>query len=264
MRKIQLFKLVIPALLLSAAPLAAQCRMAYSVSVYTDGSVSDDLSTVYGYSNFVDNSTLCGYTHSNYQSIVTIYAPDGSYVSNQNAGTESSTNVATSGSLGTYNVVGTASLYCSGAEEQIQSGGPSTPVQVTASVSLTLDKTACTIHQVNDTCMFIVGAYVNAGWTSPSSISGSITVSVPQNPNSISLAVGTDSINPSFTLTPGGATNGSCSPTPNTFCYIVTTSKTNPNIGPLTYGVTLNNGPNSNYTIPSGHQTQTVIVTVQQ
>ncbi len=66
MRRAYLLAFVIAAMLLSAAPLAAQCQMQFNISFYIDGSVSDDLSTVYGYGNYVDNSTLCGCTHSDY------------------------------------------------------------------------------------------------------------------------------------------------------------------------------------------------------
>ena len=54
MRRAYLLAFVIAAMLLSAAPLAAQCQMQFNISFYIDGSVSDDLSTVYGYGNYVD------------------------------------------------------------------------------------------------------------------------------------------------------------------------------------------------------------------
>ena len=44
---------MIAALLLSAAHLAAQCEPVFSFSVYDDGSVSADGSTVYGYTSVV-------------------------------------------------------------------------------------------------------------------------------------------------------------------------------------------------------------------
>lgn len=234
--------------------------MQYNISVYTDGSVSDDLSTVYGSSNFVDNSTLCGATHSNYQSIVTIYAPGGSDVSQQDPGTESSTQIATNGTLGTYNVVGEASLYCSAAEEQIQSGGPQTPVQVTATLQLTVSQTSCTIARTSSTCQFVVGAQANGGWQG--TVDGTISISDPALvPNTIFLSAGTSGANVPFTLGQNGSTQGACTPTPNSFCFTVTTDSGNTSSGTVTYSVTLNGG--TNYTVASSAQTQQVKVTVQ-
>ena len=245
------------ALVFSAAPLTAQCHMQYNVSVYTDGSVSGDLSTVYGSSSFVDNSTLCGATHSNYQSLVTIYAPGGSNVSNQNSGMESNTSMLTNGVLGTYDVVGDAYLDCSIGGE-IESGGPSYDVPVTASVSLTVGSTGgCTLHLQNSTCNFVVGAYAGGGFTG--TVSGSITVSAPQNPNGVMLSNGSGSQDYPFTLSAGQSTSGTCN-NPPSFCFVVTTDAANHNTGTLTYGVTLNNG--TNYTVPSGHQTQEVTLQV--
>lgn len=86
MRYFSLLGFTIPAILLSVAPLAGQCQMVYNVSVYNDGSVSQDLSTVYGYSNAADNSTLCSCAHSNYQTTATVYAPDGSSGTSQQGG----------------------------------------------------------------------------------------------------------------------------------------------------------------------------------
>jgi len=111
-------------LLMTVVPLGAQCQMQYNVSVYADGSVSDDLSTVYGYSNFVDSSIRCGATHSSYSSITTIYPPSDSSAQHQTSGTESNVQIATNGVQETYEVEGDASLYCSAARSQIESGGP--------------------------------------------------------------------------------------------------------------------------------------------
>lgn len=101
------------AALVFASGAMAQCRMTYSVSVYSDGAVSSDYSAVYGYSSSIDNSTLCGCGHGGYQTTTTVYAPDGaSYVSTQ-GGMTSTVYVQTNGRLGTYQVLGRVSLYCS-------------------------------------------------------------------------------------------------------------------------------------------------------
>ena len=235
MRNIQLLTLVIPALLLSVAPLAAQCQMQYNVSVYTDGSVSDDLSMVYGSSNFVDNSTLCGATHSNYQSTTTIYPPSGPTAQQEESGFESNTQIATYGVLGTYEVAGGDSFYCSVAEEQIDvgDGGPEYPVPVATSVSLTVGTPSCTtLHLTDSTCNFVVGAYAGSGFTGQ--VTGTITVSAPENPNNVSLANGSGGQDYPFSLSAGGTTNGTCN-SPATFCFTVTTSHTNTNTGSLSY-----------------------------
>lgn len=91
----------------------AQCRMTYSISVYSDGAVNNDYSAVYGYSSSIDNSTLCGCGHGGYQTTTTVYAPDGLSYANTQGGMTSGVYVPTNGRLGTYQVTGRISLYCS-------------------------------------------------------------------------------------------------------------------------------------------------------
>lgn len=50
-----------------AARLSAQCEPLMNLSVYADGDVSDDGSTVYGWSSASDHSTLCTCIHSDYE-----------------------------------------------------------------------------------------------------------------------------------------------------------------------------------------------------
>jgi hypothetical protein len=147
MSRISILAIGVVAALLGAAPLAAHCQMQYNVSVYTDGSVSDDASTVYGYSNFVDNSTRCGCVHSNYEAFITIYAPDGSYASTYNGGTEVGTQMATTAGTGTYNVEIQPQLYCSCAQQTIKTGSPFFPV--TVDCILKASPTAFTIAACN-------------------------------------------------------------------------------------------------------------------
>jgi|GEM_PF-2794189 hypothetical protein len=96
-----------------AAAVAAQCRMTYSISVYNDGAVSSDYSAVYGYSSSIDNSILCGCGHGGYQTTTTVYAPDGSSYPSTQGGMSSSVSVPVNGRMGTYQVIGRISLYCS-------------------------------------------------------------------------------------------------------------------------------------------------------
>ncbi len=116
------------AAVLGVAPLAGQCLPAFNISVYTDGSVSGDLSTVYGYSNAVDRSQLCNCLHSNYQSQSTLYGPNGSQAGSTESGMESSVSTATDGVGGAYDLVGMQSLNCSCAGLIKTGGGVPIPV----------------------------------------------------------------------------------------------------------------------------------------
>ena len=115
--------------LLSATSLWGQCSMVYNVSVYNDGSVSSDYSMVYAYSTTSDNSTLCGCGHGQYQTTTTVYTPNGTPYSSSSGGMSSNVAVATNGQMGTYTIVGGASLFCSCAGT-VGGGGPSKAVTV--------------------------------------------------------------------------------------------------------------------------------------
>ncbi|HTS65611.1 MAG TPA: hypothetical protein VMH28_26495 [Candidatus Acidoferrales bacterium] len=265
MRRAYLFGFALAAVLLSAAPLAGQgCQMQFSVSVYTDGSVSDDLSTVYGYSNFVDNSTLCSCTHGNYGSQVSIYPPSGSSASNQQSGTESSTYISTFGTLGTYTVVGLGSLTCS-CFGPVQTGGSPTPVPVQAVLTLLLSQTSCSIARSGGqagTCQFVFGASAGPGFSG--TVTGYVGVAQPFNPDNILLVPGQgdQAKSQQFTLAAGGTTSGTCNPPSNPYCFTVTTASGNVNSGTLTYTVTLS--PGADATIATGTPgSKPVTVTVQ-
>jgi hypothetical protein len=133
MRNLLLFGLVIAAVLLNAYPLVAQCQMQYNISVYSDGDVSSDLSTVFGYSTTVDNSTLCSCDHSNYETTVSLYNPGGSELQSTQSGLESSVEMSTNNVMGTYEVIGTVAFYCSCAGN-VGGGGPPSQVPVKPSV----------------------------------------------------------------------------------------------------------------------------------
>lgn len=125
-------------MLLFAASLWGQCSMVYNVSVYNDGSVSGDYSTVYAYSTTSDNSTLCGCGHGNYQTTTTVYSPNGTPNSSSSAGMSSYVAVPTNGLMGTYTIVGGASLFCSCAGT-VGGGGPSSSVVVQPTVSIQVE-----------------------------------------------------------------------------------------------------------------------------
>ncbi len=115
-------RLAIAFAMLGSTRLAAQCTMAYNVSIYSNGSPNADFSSVYAYSSTVDNSTKCSCTHSSYQTTVNLYGPNGANANSTQAGFQSSVNMDTNGVAGTYTAVGTANLYCSCAG-QVGAGG---------------------------------------------------------------------------------------------------------------------------------------------
>lgn len=137
MPNLRLLLLTLTTVLGGAGPLLGQCQMLYNVSVYSDGSWSSDLSAVYGWSNTVDNSTLCWCTHYSYQTTAYLYDPYGDQVSSTQAGMESTVSMAINGLMGTYPVRGTVAFYCScfGAAG---GGGPETPVDVPIPTTLTI------------------------------------------------------------------------------------------------------------------------------
>ncbi len=98
---------------LTAILARGQCRMTYSVSVYSDGAVSSDYSAVYGYSSSIDNSILCGCGHGGYQSTTTVYPPYGDSYASTQSGMISSVYAPTNGRFGTYTVTGRITLLCS-------------------------------------------------------------------------------------------------------------------------------------------------------
>lgn len=114
MKHLRLIGCITTVLLLSATHLAAQCEPAFSFSVYSDGSVSADGSTVYGYTSTEDTSTLCSCVHSDYVAYAILYAPDGSEIgAESDSGFESSVSALTSGVSGTYEANGAGTAYCS-------------------------------------------------------------------------------------------------------------------------------------------------------
>jgi hypothetical protein len=114
MRHLRLLQFTITALLLTAAPLAAQCTPVFSFSVYNDGSVSGDGTTVYGNTSTEDTSTLCTCSHSAYIAVAALYDPDGTYLGEtEESGFSSSTSAATDGVSGNYQSSGAGAAYCS-------------------------------------------------------------------------------------------------------------------------------------------------------
>jgi hypothetical protein len=114
MRRLRLLGFTITALLLGAASLAAQCDEAFLFSVYNDGSVSFDATTVYGYTSTIDASTLCSCAHSVYMAYANLYDSNFTLLaSSGEAGFSSSVSALTDGVLGNYASSGVGTAFCS-------------------------------------------------------------------------------------------------------------------------------------------------------
>jgi len=130
-------------------------------------------------------------------------------------------------------------------------------VAVLPVVNLSVSSTSLTVARQNGTATFTVDASASGGFTG--TISGSITVSQPSNPNQVVLDVGSGSQTYNFTLSSGQSTSGTCN-VPATNCFTITTSAQNQQSGNLVYTVTID--PSGSYTIGSTSPKQ-VTVTVQ-
>jgi len=112
MKTLSLLALLAAAMLSGATRLAA-CTTVMNISVYSDGDVSPDGATVYGWSTTEDNSTLCTCSHSDYQATAELETPGGSYINNTQSGETVSVSTPTDGVEGTYYAFGLAGLHCS-------------------------------------------------------------------------------------------------------------------------------------------------------
>jgi len=208
-----LLQFTILAMLVGSAPVAAQC-MRFRVSVYSDGSVSDDLSTVYGYSNFADHSSTCGCTHSDYTSDLKILAPDGSFKRDGQPGTESSTSMATNW-VGEYDVVGIADFDCSCAGGMETSDQPE-PVNVKGLVqvqSVSMDTDPIYLSSAQPTCGTATVAVVVQGLNLTGITPPTVTVSVAGSTSTPpGASVSSTPVSPS-----GGTTVATSSPANFTF-----------------------------------------------
>jgi hypothetical protein len=139
MKRLRLPEFTIAALLLSAAHLAAQCTPVFSFSVYNDGSVSGDGTTVYGYTSTEDSSTLCSCVHSGYMAYAALYDPDGTYLGDtEESGFSSSTSALTDGVSGNYQSSGAGIAYCSCLQGEFGGGGTVYPVAVKCPTTISL------------------------------------------------------------------------------------------------------------------------------
>ena len=112
------------------------------VSTTTD-SVSEDGSTVYGYTSTEDSSTLCGCSHSGYIAAAALYDPDGSFLGDtQESGFSSSVSALTDGVSGNYQSSGAGIAYCSCLQGEFGGGGTTYPVAVSCPTTITISGTA--------------------------------------------------------------------------------------------------------------------------
>lgn len=112
MRALSLFAVLTMAALLNVARLSAQCEPVMNLSVYADGDVSDDGSTIYGWSSASDDSTLCTCSHSDYETYAVLELPDGTYVTGSQAGGSASVSYSDDGVEGSYTASGALTLVC--------------------------------------------------------------------------------------------------------------------------------------------------------
>jgi hypothetical protein len=130
---------MIAALLLSAAPLAAQCTPVFSFSVYNDGSVSADGSTMYGYTSTEDSSTLCSCSHSGYTAVAAVYDPNGTMLGeSEQSGFSSSVSELMDGVSGNYQSSGGGVAFCSCLNGYFGGGGTIYYVAVTCPTTISL------------------------------------------------------------------------------------------------------------------------------
>jgi hypothetical protein len=142
MKHLPRLEFTIAALLLSAAPLAGQCTPVFSFSVYNDGSVSADETTVYGYTSTEDTSTLCSCSHSAYIAMAALYDPNGTYLGEtEQSGFSSSTSAATDGVSGNYQSSGAGAAYCSCLQGEFGGGGTMYPIAVLCPTTISLAST---------------------------------------------------------------------------------------------------------------------------
>lgn len=103
-------------------------QMQYNASVYNDATLSEDLSTIYGVSTLVDNSTGCG--HGQYSTTIQAIGPNGLIDSVTVSGFAANLTVATGGVAGTYHMLGTGQFFCSCFYRYVGTGGPEASVVV--------------------------------------------------------------------------------------------------------------------------------------
>jgi hypothetical protein len=142
MRQLRPLGFMIAVMLFGAAHVGAQCTPAFTFSVYIDGSVSADDSTVYSYTSFEDTSTLCTCTHSGYTAVAYLYDPSGTVVAGSSeSGFSASASAPTNGVSGTYEASGVALAYCSCFGGEVGGGGTDVPLTVECPQTITISST---------------------------------------------------------------------------------------------------------------------------
>jgi len=212
MRYLRLLGTAVTALLLGVTPLAAQCTPVFSFSVYSDGSVSADETTVYAYTSAEDTSTLCGCVHSAYTAYATVYDPNGTWLGDsQESGFESSVSALTDGVSGNYEVSGAEIAYCNCRQGDVGGGGAvtvavscPTTISVAGSQNLMLSNAFSQGYRTGVGNMFTmqVGPGNMNGAVVSELAGASTSYTCPVNPNPTSFSG-------NFTVGPGNPLNAS-------------------------------------------------------
>jgi hypothetical protein len=227
MKRLRLLEFMIAALLLSAAHLAAQCTPVFSFSVYNDGSLSADQTTIYGYTTTEDTSTLCSCVHSAYTAIAAVYDPNGTLLGDSDeSGFSSSVSALVDGVSGNYQVNGAGVAYCSCLQGYFGGAGIVYPIAVSCPTTISISsQTPAVLSAGNVSGGILTGvgmiATLTLGPGSPASYNGvfvneSITEGPPGAcPSSItpaSVCTGSDQ----FQAGPGSGANYYGTTSPNT------------------------------------------------
>ncbi len=141
MKRLRPLEFTIAALLLSAAHLAA-CIPVFSFSVYNDASITDDESTIYGYTTTEDTSTLCSCVHSDYTAAAAVYDPNGTLLGDSVvSGFSSSVSAPMDGVSGDYQSSGAGVAYCSCLQGYFGGGGTIYYVAASCPTTVTVSST---------------------------------------------------------------------------------------------------------------------------
>lgn len=166
------------ALLFGSAHLVAQCEPVFSFSVYNDGSVSADQTTIYGYTTTEDTSTLCSCVHSQYTVYAIVYDPNGTLLGeSEESGFSGSVSALVDGVSGDYQVAGAGTAYCSCPQGYFGGAGSVYPIALTCPTTISLSsQTAAQLDAGNVSGGILTGigmiAILTVGPGSPASYNG--------------------------------------------------------------------------------------------
>jgi len=135
---------------------------------------------------------------------------------------------------------------------------PESPLCAKPAVSLVVKGTKLSVPRKGGTISFAVYAVAGGGFHG--TVSGTVSVSQPGNPDQIALVSGNDGRSFPFTLAAGESTASRCS-APQKMCISVTTAPSNTRSGTLFYSVFLD--ASGQFNAAGGANTKQIEVTVQ-